>query len=129
MPTYDYRCLACGHELEVYQSISEPSKKKCPACKKPRLQRQIGTGAGFLFKGGGFYQTDYRSEAYKQAENAEKSPASPAADASSAATPSTAGADSAIPGGDGASSTDGSPAKSNNGSQPAAKKRKKKESD
>jgi putative FmdB family regulatory protein len=73
MPTYDYRCSACGHALEVFQSITEPRKRTCPRCKKPKLERLIGQGAGFLFKGGGFYQTDYRSESYKQSESAEKS--------------------------------------------------------
>jgi putative FmdB family regulatory protein len=73
MPTYDYRCQACGHALEVFQSISEAPKKKCPKCGKARLERLIGSGAGILFKGGGFYQTDYRSESYKKAESADKS--------------------------------------------------------
>jgi putative FmdB family regulatory protein len=77
MPTYDYRCSACGHALEVFQSISEPRKRKCPRCKKPKLERLIGQGAGILFKGGGFYQTDYRSDSYKKSESAEKSGAQP----------------------------------------------------
>ena len=72
MPTYDYRCAACGHELEEFQSMREPALKKCPKCKKPKLERQIGSGAGILFKGGGFYQTDYRSESYKSGESSEK---------------------------------------------------------
>lgn len=72
MPTYDYRCSACGHVLEVFQSISEARKRKCPRCKKPKLERLIGQGAGILFKGSGFYQTDYRSDAYKKSESAEK---------------------------------------------------------
>jgi putative FmdB family regulatory protein len=74
MPTYDYVCRACGHELEIFHSISEPPRRKCPDCGKLRLERRIGKGAGILFKGGGFYQTDYRSEAYKRAESAEKTP-------------------------------------------------------
>jgi putative FmdB family regulatory protein len=77
MPTYDYRCGACGHEFEVFQSISEGRKRKCPRCKKPELERLIGHGAGILFKGGGFYQTDYRSESYKQSESAEKTASEP----------------------------------------------------
>jgi len=72
MPTYDYRCAACGHELETFQSINEPALRKCPKCGKSKLERLIGSGAGFLFKGGGFYQTDYRSESYKQGESSEK---------------------------------------------------------
>lgn len=73
MPTYDYVCKACGHELEIFQSITEAPKKKCPKCKKSKLERRIGSGAAILFKGSGFYQTDYRSESYKAAEKAEKS--------------------------------------------------------
>lgn len=74
MPTYEYRCEACGHELEVYQSIAEAPKRKCPACKKAKLKRKIGGGAGFLFKGSGFYLTDYRSDSYKKGAEAEKKP-------------------------------------------------------
>lgn len=75
MPTYDYRCAACGHELEEFQSMREPALVKCPKCKKNKLERQIGSGAGILFKGGGFYQTDYRSESYKSGESTDKAPA------------------------------------------------------
>lgn len=67
MPTYDYECEACGHALEIFQGINDPVKKKCPECKKSKLKRQFGTGAAIVFKGSGFYQTDYRSEGYKQA--------------------------------------------------------------
>jgi putative FmdB family regulatory protein len=77
MPTYDYACGACGHTFEAFQSITEPRKRKCPRCKKLKLERLIGQGAGFLFKGGGFYQTDYRSESYKKSESAEKSGSAP----------------------------------------------------
>lgn len=72
MPTYDYLCKACGERLEIFQPITEAPKRKCPRCGKQRLERQIGAGAGFLFKGGGFYQTDYRSEGYKAAAKAEQ---------------------------------------------------------
>lgn len=73
MPTYDYECDACGHEFELFQSISEPVKRKCPECKKPKLRRLFGTGAAVVFKGSGFYETDYRSESYKKgAEKAKK---------------------------------------------------------
>jgi putative FmdB family regulatory protein len=71
MPTYEYRCGGCGHEFEEFQSITAKPLKKCPACAESRLQRLIGTGAGILFKGEGFYQTDYRSESYKNAAKAE----------------------------------------------------------
>lgn len=73
MPTYDYRCKACGHALEVFQSITEGAKRKCPACGKNQLERQIGAGAAILFKGSGFYQTDYRSASYEKGAKAETS--------------------------------------------------------
>jgi putative FmdB family regulatory protein len=72
MPTYDYECAACDHTFELFQSISEPVKRKCPACGKPKLRRLFGTGAALLFKGSGFYQTDYRSESYKKAAATDK---------------------------------------------------------
>ena len=72
MPTYDYRCKACGHELEIFHSISDSPKRKCPKCSKLKLERQIGTGAAVIFKGSGFYETDYRSESYKKGESASK---------------------------------------------------------
>ena len=65
MPTYDYRCEACGHELEVFQSITASPKRKCPECRRLKLKRIIGMGAGIIFKGSGFYETDYRSDSYK----------------------------------------------------------------
>lgn len=67
MPTYDYECDACNHQFELFQSISEPVKRKCPECGKLKLRRLFGTGAAVVFKGSGFYQTDYRSDSYKQA--------------------------------------------------------------
>lgn len=72
MPTYDYVCGACGHELEIFQSMSEAPKRKCPECGSLKLQRQIGMGAGVLFKGSGFYETDYRSDSYAKGAKAEK---------------------------------------------------------
>ncbi len=72
MPTYDYACRGCGHEFELFQSINDPVKRKCPECGKNQLQRLIGTGAAIVFSGSGFYQTDYRSESYKKAAKAEK---------------------------------------------------------
>ncbi len=72
MPTYDYLCDNCGHEFERFQSISARALRKCPACGGMQLKRLIGTGAGIIFKGSGFYQTDYRSESYKKAEEKEK---------------------------------------------------------
>lgn len=71
MPTYDYICDACEHEFEEFQSITAAPLKKCPACKKAKLRRKIGAGAGIIFKGSGFYETDYRSESYNKAAKAE----------------------------------------------------------
>ena len=75
MPTYDYECGACGHELEMFQSMSEKPKKKCPECGRMKLQRLIGAGGAILFKGSGFYTTDYRSDSYKSAAKADSKPA------------------------------------------------------
>ncbi len=72
MPTYDYECNECGHTFELFQTFSEPVKRKCPECGRLKLRRLFGTGAALLFKGSGFYQTDYRSESYKKAAAADK---------------------------------------------------------
>jgi len=71
MPTYDYVCDACKHEFEEFQMMSAKPLKKCPECGKNKLRRLIGTGAGIIFKGSGFYETDYRSDSYKKAQKAE----------------------------------------------------------
>lgn len=60
MPTYDYVCEACGHAFEQFQGMSEKRLTTCPRCKKRKLVRQIGSGGGIIFKGSGFYQTDYK---------------------------------------------------------------------
>jgi putative FmdB family regulatory protein len=95
MPTYEYLCGACNHRFEELQSFSESPLKKCPACKKNKLQRLIGAGAAIIFKGSGFYQTDYRSESYKNAAKADEAKpaekpaaAAPSAPADTTATPS-----------------------------------------
>ena len=72
MPTYEYRCEKCGHGFELFQQMSDSVKRKCPECGKLALKRLIGTGAGVIFKGGGFYETDYRSDSYKKGADAEK---------------------------------------------------------
>ncbi|OGV50302.1 MAG: FmdB family transcriptional regulator [Lentisphaerae bacterium GWF2_52_8] len=74
MPTYDYKCTSCGHELEVFQSIKADPLTECPACKKKKLRRLFGTGAGIIFKGSGFYCTDYRSENYRKSQANDKAP-------------------------------------------------------
>jgi putative FmdB family regulatory protein len=95
MPTYDYICDDCGHEFEAYESIMADPRKDCPQCSRPGLRRKIGPGAAILFKGSGFYQTDYRSESYKKAAKADKpsdGAAKPAGDsASPSPTPSSGG--------------------------------------
>ena len=81
MPTYDYECTKCGHRFEVFQSMKDEPKKRCPEC-KGKVQRLISGGAGILFKGSGFYQTDYRSDGYKKAAAADSSSSSPAKESS-----------------------------------------------
>ena len=76
MPTYDFVCDACGHTFEEWQSFHDEPLTKCPKCKKSKLRRLFGTGAAVLFKGSGFYQTDYRSDSYKKSADADKAPSS-----------------------------------------------------
>lgn len=71
MPTYDYKCTACDHTWELFQSIKAEPEKKCPECGKKKAQRLIGAGAGLIFKGSGFYITDYRSKSYSDAAKAD----------------------------------------------------------
>jgi putative FmdB family regulatory protein len=71
MPTYDYECEACGHKFEQFQSMKDEALTKCPECKKKKLRRLFGTGGAIVFKGSGFYQTDYRSESYKKSAAAD----------------------------------------------------------
>lgn len=90
MPTYEYECAACGHRFEAFQRISDRPLRACPEC-RGKVRRLIGTGAGVLFKGSGFYATDYRSESYRKAASRE-TPEKRAADPPAAAP---AGSDSA----------------------------------
>jgi putative FmdB family regulatory protein len=103
MPTYVYECGACKKTTEFFQSMTDAPKRKCPKCGKSKLVRRIGTGAGILFKGSGFYQTDYRSDAYKKSEAAEKTSSSPADSTKTDAKPSADGkpAEAAKPKADG----------------------------
>ncbi len=71
MPTYEYICEGCGCEFERFESITARPLRSCPKCGKKKVKRLIGTGAGIIFKGSGFYQTDYRSESYKKAAESE----------------------------------------------------------
>ena len=91
MPTYDYECKACEHRFEVFQSITSEALRKCPVCGKPKLRRIIGPGAAIVFKGSGFYKTDYRSESYRKAAAAESG------GSSEKAAPAGTGADGGAP--------------------------------
>ena len=86
MPTYDYACQNCGHQLEIFQLMSAAPIVDCPSCETPSLKRKIGTGAGLIFKGGGFYETDFKEKKGKadptpaKEDNAAKPDSQPAAD-------------------------------------------------
>lgn len=95
MPTYEYICDDCKHEFEAFESIKADAQTVCPTCGKPTLRRKIGAGAAIIFKGSGFYQTDYRSESYKAGAKADK----PAESTSSTSTSSTPAAKSDSGGG------------------------------
>jgi len=75
MPHYDYLCDACGYQFELFQSITAETKRKCPECGRMKLRRLIGPGAALVFKGSGFYKTDYRSPSYKKGAKAAKAEA------------------------------------------------------
>jgi putative FmdB family regulatory protein len=83
MPTYDYECDACEHRFEQFQSITAEALRKCPKCGKMKLRRLIGPGAAIVFKGSGFYCTDYRSSSYKKGAAADTSSGSSASTSSS----------------------------------------------
>lgn len=119
MPTYDYECDACGHRFELFQSISADPEKKCPECKKLKLRRLIGTGAAVVFKGSGFYQTDYRSDSYKK---------SAAADSSSSSSSSSSN-DASSASGSQKSTTDKTAPKSDAGGSSSSEKKSKKKKD
>ncbi len=118
MPTYEYVCQSCRHEFEKFQSITAKVLRKCPECGKLKLKRLIGIGAGVIFKGSGFYETDYRSESYKKAEKAEK-------DASSGKDKKSDGGDSKISKGSDSSSTGSDKSSSADGSTKSDSSKKK----
>ena len=89
MPTYEYECRHCGHAFEQFQSIKAPPLTECPVCGKKKVKRLLGAGAGLLFKGSGFYQTDYRSASYQSRASAEKTSKPEAAKATSTTSTST----------------------------------------
>lgn len=74
MPTYEYKCENCGHKFEQFQSITSKPLRVCPQCGQNTLNRLIGAGAGIIFKGSGFYATDYRNDSYKKAAASDKKP-------------------------------------------------------
>lgn len=77
MPTYDYLCAACAHRFEEFQTMSSKPLRKCPQCGKNKLQRLIGAGAGVIFKGSGFYQTDYKGGGKSASDDAPKDGCAP----------------------------------------------------
>ena len=96
MPTYEYACEKCRHRFEIFQSMKDAPLKSCPKCKKPALKRLVGTGAGLIFKGSGFYITDYKTKSAGSSGGGESKPSeksseskstSPSSDAKSSATP------------------------------------------
>jgi len=99
MPTYDYICDACGHEFEAFESIKADPQTECPTCHEAKLRRKIGAGAAILFKGSGFYQTDYRSDSYKKGAQADKASSSDSSSKSSDSSSSAPKAESKPSGG------------------------------
>ncbi len=77
MPTYDYECQKCGEVFEFFHGMKDSPKEVCPSCNQNSLKKLIGAGAGLIFKGSGFYQTDYRSENYIKAKKEDREKASP----------------------------------------------------
>ncbi|MBF0569822.1 MAG: zinc ribbon domain-containing protein [Candidatus Omnitrophica bacterium] len=76
MPTYDYECTACAHVFEALQTMTEPKLTKCPKCGQDKLARLMGSGSGVIFKGSGFYETDYKKKEAPKAEKKDPAPAS-----------------------------------------------------
>ena len=98
MPTYEYECLVKRHRFEEFQNMNDAPLTSCPEC-GGEVRRLISGGAGFLFRGSGFYETDYRSESYKRAEKAERSAATESASSSSKSKSGTSGGKSETSGG------------------------------
>ena len=101
MPTYDYECQACEHAFERFQSITAKPVRMCPECRARRVKRLIGAGAAVIFKGSGFYQTDYRSAEYKRRKSEDKPSSDSKSDSKSGSTSASSGS------GDTKSTTDG----------------------
>jgi putative FmdB family regulatory protein len=75
MPTYEYICAKCGHEMEAFQSMNDKPLRQCPACQRRALKRKVGGGGGLIFKGSGFYINDYRKKPAGKSESGETKPA------------------------------------------------------
>ena len=97
MPTYDYECKACGHAFEELQSFSDPLLTKCPKCKKNKLERLFGGGGAIIFKGTGFYETDYRRVGDAKKDGDAKPEAKPETPAAAPATPAATETPAAAP--------------------------------
>jgi putative FmdB family regulatory protein len=108
MPTYEYECDGCNHRFEEFQSMKDQALKDCPQCKAPKLRRLFGTGAAILFKGSGFYETDYRSESYKSAAKADAESGKPAAKTDTATPTGSASTPAAPSGGESGAKGSGS---------------------
>ncbi len=123
MPTYDYKCSKCGHAWEQFQSIKAEPSKKCPSCGKKSAQRLIGTGAGLIFKGSGFYITDYRSDSYKEGAKSESGakPETAAKSETGAKSESGTKTETKSAGSDAKPAADARPAAASADSKPAAK--------
>jgi putative FmdB family regulatory protein len=102
MPTYDYVCTKCGHAFEVFQSMKDKPLSRCPKCKRGRVKRLIGSGAGLLFKGSGFYETDYKRKSGAPEKGESAGAASGAASAASVSSGEKSGGGGAAAGGGGA---------------------------
>jgi len=120
MPTYEYKCESCGAKFERFQSITAPPVKTCPHCHRQKVRRLIGMGAGIIFKGPGFYATDYRSDSYKTAaknDSGSSSTSTTGSTSSSSAADSSSGTSAQASGGNGNGN-----GKAKVASKPAAKK-------
>lgn len=111
MPTYDYECDACGHKQEVFQNISDPLVEKCPKCKKKKYRRLFGAGGGVIFKGSGFYTTDYRPDSYTKAASADKPSETSSSTSSDSSASKTEAKPAAAPKPDSSASSSSTPAK------------------
>ena len=115
MPTYEYACQKCGHQFEQFQSMRDEPLKKCPKCKKTGVKRLVGTGAGLIFKGSGFYITDYKNKSGGKSESGGESKSGEAKSTSSDSKPASTGGASSTGGSSGGSSSSSGGTKSDSG--------------